>query len=177
MASFLLLLPAARPAASSAASAVLLHQAFQDSIAFQNSLSLGPNSGGLGARRGGHVRRNRQHHSCPLLQRNEVTKWIRASLRRASVSLEDSAREEDVSGRASGNGIRANSDDSERRANADEDGGSDFGEGGSEGRLVAAADVPVVMNALEERPPEGEKYVHNQLLSQDPFCSTKPGTR
>ena len=83
------------------------------------------------------------------------------------MSLEDSAREEDVFGRASGNGIRENSDDSERRAttrinnNADEDGGSDCGEGGSEGRLVAAAGVPVVMNALEERPPEGEKYIYS----------------
>lgn len=69
------------------------------------------------------------------------------------MSLEDSAKEEDVSVRATGNGIRENSDDSERRADADEDGGSDCEEGGSEGRAVAAADVPVVMNALEERLP------------------------
>ena len=155
IACFLLLLPAARAAASSAASVVLLRQALQDSIAFQNALLLGPISGGVGTRRGNRVGRNCQHHACPLLQRNEVTKWVRASPRRASVSLEDS-REEDVSGRASENGMRENSDDNGRRADADEDGGSGRGEGGSESRAVAAMDVPVVMNTLDERPHEGE---------------------
>lgn len=161
IASFLLLLPAARAAGtSSAASAVLLHQALRDSIAFQNARALGPNSGALGVSRGDRVGRNRQHHSCPLLQRNEVTKWVRAWPTRASVSLEDSAREEDVFGRASGNIGEENSDDSERRAAADEgeEGSSDCGEGGSEGRAVAAAatDVPVATNTLEEPQHEGE---------------------
>lgn len=88
------------------------------------------------------------------------------------MSLEDSAKEEDVSVRATGNGIRENSDDSERRADADEDGGSDCEEGGSEGRAVAAADVPVVMNALEERLPEGEKYIQNRTGHEIPLRTT-----
>lgn len=83
------------------------------------------------------------------------------------MSLEDSAKEEDVSVRATGNGIRENSDDSERRADADEDGGSDCEEGGSEGRAVAAADVPVVMNALEERLPEAAGAVVVPVPAKD----------
>lgn len=167
IASFLLLLPAARAAAAAAAASsstarvLVLREALRDSIAFQNALSLGSSSGALGTRRGGDAGRNRQHHSCPFLQRNEATKWVVASPRRAPVSLEDAAREEDVMGspRVSGKDIgEENSDGSERRAAADDDGSSDAGEGGSsEGRAVVAADILVAMDdSLEARPHEGE---------------------
>eukprot|EP00904_Undaria_pinnatifida_P010333 jgi/Undpi1/642/HiC_scaffold_10.g04106.m1 len=94
----------------------------------------------------------------------EATKWVVASPRRASVSFEDAAREEDVfgSGRVSGEGIgRENSDGGERRAAADEDGSSDAGEGcSSEGREVAAADILVALDdTLEEPPPEADAVI------------------
>ena len=164
---------------SSSTARVLLRKALRDSIAFHSALSLGSSSGDLGARRRGHAGRDPQHRSCPLLQWKEATKWVVASPRRASVSFEDAAREEDVfgSGRVSGEGIgRENSDGGERRAAADEDGSSDAGEGcSSEGREVAAADILVALDdTLEEPPPEGEIStitIQQYSTSYDPFTT------